>query len=56
MGIISNQKVTAIDGATVSMKADTVCIHGDGENALAFAQAVRKSLLNNNVEIAPVGG
>ena len=55
MGIISNHKVTAIDGATVSMKADTVCIHGDGENALAFAQAVRKSLLNNNVEIAPVG-
>jgi 5-oxoprolinase (ATP-hydrolysing) subunit A len=31
-------------GKIITVKADTVCIHGDGENAVAFARAINKIL------------
>jgi 5-oxoprolinase (ATP-hydrolysing) subunit A len=46
--------VTAVDGSTISIKADTVCIHGDGENALAFAQNLRKTLVNEGISIKSI--
>ena len=55
MGIITNGDVTAIDGATIPLNADTICIHGDGENAVAFARAIRDSLKKNKVEIVSIG-
>jgi UPF0271 protein len=32
--------VTAVSGNEVSMMAETVCIHGDGKGAVAFAKAI----------------
>jgi UPF0271 protein len=55
MQIITNHYVTAIDGAAVPMYADTICIHGDGENAVAFSRAIRDSLVKNKVEIVSIG-
>ena len=52
--MIKNQIVTTVDGKTLPITADTICIHGDGENALEFAAAIRRSLLENGVEIASV--
>jgi UPF0271 protein len=54
MQIIQNDCVTAVDGTTVKLNADTICIHGDGENAVAFAFAIRNSLAKNNVEIVSI--
>ncbi len=34
----TEQKVIATDGSEISIKADTICIHGDGKEALAIAQ------------------
>ena len=51
--IIMEQKVTAVNGETFALKAETVCIHGDGENALEFARAVREQLINNGIKIQP---
>ena len=55
MGIIIDNTVTAIDGATITLDADTICIHGDGDNAVAFARAIRDNLVKNDVEIATIG-
>ena len=55
MGIVINLSVTTVDGGTIPLKADTICIHGDGSKAVAFAQAIRDSLVNGDVEIAPIG-
>ena len=52
--IISEQSVISATGEKVSLKSDTVCIHGDGENALQFAAAIRKKLTEKNISIQTV--
>src|SRR4029077_13092063 len=39
--MVREGKVTAIDGTELSMKVDTICIHGDGPHAAEFAQGLR---------------
>lgn len=51
--MITKQQVTAIDGSLVSLKADTICIHGDGDHALSFAEAICKAMKENNILIKP---
>ena len=52
--IIKNQIVTAISGEKVSLKAETVCIHGDGKFALEFAKEIRDKLIENDILIKPL--
>ena len=42
--MILEQKVTAADGQKVTLKADTICIHGDGRHALEFASLINAEL------------
>lgn len=49
--MIQDGCVTATNGENVPIKAETICIHGDGPNALEFARAVRDDLLARNVSI-----
>jgi UPF0271 protein len=49
-------EVTARDGSTVSVRADTLCIHGDTPGAAAAARAVREALEKQGVEIRGVDG
>lgn len=44
-------KVTAVDGRDVEVKADTLCLHGDGPHALRFARAVNAALRASGVSI-----
>jgi 5-oxoprolinase (ATP-hydrolysing) subunit A len=44
MQMIDTQTVTATTDEIVKLKAETICIHGDGENAVEFAQAIYKKL------------
>lgn len=44
-------KVTSIDGAEISLKADSVCVHGDGPRALAFVMKIRAALEASGVEV-----
>lgn len=43
--------VEAIDGSTISIEADSVCVHGDGVKALEFVKKIRKGLLETGVEV-----
>jgi UPF0271 protein len=52
--MIRKKCVTAASGEIVSIKAETVCIHGDGENALEFARAINLALARNVIFIKPV--
>lgn len=45
--------VIAVDGTTVRVRADTVCVHGDGERAVALAQALRHALEADGVTLRP---
>ena len=42
--MVTEGKVTAIDGAEVSLKPDTICVHGDTPGALEMIKAIRARL------------
>jgi 5-oxoprolinase (ATP-hydrolysing) subunit A len=43
--------VRSVDGNDVRVRADTLCIHGDQPNALAFARRIRTELERAGVEV-----
>ena len=43
--------VCAVDGSTVALQADSVCVHGDGPKALAFVRKISAALPAAGVEI-----
>jgi UPF0271 protein len=52
--MIRSQSVTASGGEIVSIKAETVCLHGDGANALEFAGTINARLAENEISIKPI--
>jgi UPF0271 protein len=52
--IILQETVISTTGRTIPIKADTVCIHGDGEHAVEFAQMINKALHQNNITISAI--
>jgi UPF0271 protein len=40
--MLLNHSVTTVSGKTIPLKADTICIHGDGKQAVSFAKAVHQ--------------
>ncbi|MDL0437533.1 MULTISPECIES: 5-oxoprolinase subunit PxpA [unclassified Niallia] len=51
--MVKEGKVTTRQGADISVKADTICIHGDGSEALTFAQQIKETLEKSRIEITP---
>ena len=45
--------VQAASGETVPLQAQTICLHGDGPHALAFARAIHAALASAGVQIRP---
>jgi len=46
-------EVESIDGTTVRISAQTICVHGDTPGAVAIARRVRAALLAEGVTLAP---
>jgi UPF0271 protein len=49
--MVRDQAVTTISGRVSPVQVDTVCIHGDTDNAVAIAHAVRAALEANGIEV-----
>lgn len=49
--MIQQKSVTAVDGSVIPIQADTICIHGDGKHAVAFAKALNQRLHNEGIQI-----
>lgn len=49
--MIKEGKVTAITGKDIEIKADSICVHGDGEKAVAFVEKIRETLQNEGIQI-----
>ena len=47
--------VRATDGTDVPIVADTVCLHGDGSNPVAFARRLRMELGQAGIEVRAFG-
>lgn len=52
--MIKEGKVQAITGNDIDIKADSVCVHGDGEKALLFVEKIRNALTDEGIEICPL--
>lgn len=53
--MVKENKVQALQNQDVSIKAETICIHGDGANALDFASTLASSLREKGISIAKAG-
>jgi UPF0271 protein len=53
--MVKDGKVKSLQGSDVSIKANTICIHGDGPSALDFAKYISKALKEANITVAKIG-
>ncbi len=51
--MVREGKVDSVDGGTVSIKAQTICVHGDTPGAVDLAQALRDALLADGIALLP---
>ena len=49
--MVSEGVVRSVQGDDVPLKADTICVHGDGEHAISFARRIRESLIAEGIEV-----
>ncbi len=52
--MVSEQSVRAINAETVKLRAETICVHGDGGYALEFARKIRRELELKGIEIRKI--
>jgi len=49
--MIKERTVTSVNGKTIPIIADTICIHGDGKHAVEFAIAIYDALKKEGIKI-----
>lgn len=52
--VIETGKVESISGKAIEVQADTICVHGDGPQAIAYVARIREELKAAGISIAPV--
>ena len=55
LSIAKDGRVTARDGSTVAVAAQTLCLHGDNRSAVEIAKAVRQALEAAGVRVRALG-
>ncbi len=48
--------IEAVDGSVLTLKADSICVHGDSPGAVSIAARVRETLQAAGVHISPMMG
>jgi len=51
--MVTTGRVVAVDGSTIPLRVESICVHGDTAGAIDIAAAVRKRLLDEGVELRP---
>ncbi|GAB1689885.1 LamB/YcsF family protein [Krasilnikovia sp. M28-CT-15] len=51
--LVTTGELTAVDGTVLSVRADSICVHGDSPGAVAMARAVADALAAAGVRLAP---
>ncbi|MBQ6507160.1 MAG: LamB/YcsF family protein, partial [Clostridia bacterium] len=51
--MVKEGKVNAINGEEIAIRAESICVHGDGEKALLFAKSIREALTANDIQVSP---
>ena len=56
LSLVKNGTAIAVDGSTCRVRVETICLHGDGPQALDYARAIRAMLRSEGVEVGPGRG
>lgn len=51
LSMIQHGKVKSLNGEWVNVNADTVCLHGDGAHAMAFAAQLRQAFKQQQIQV-----
>ncbi|WP_226668542.1 LamB/YcsF family protein [Metabacillus litoralis] len=51
LNMVKKQKVTTTSGIEIPITANTICIHGDGENAAKFAKKIHYALHEHEISV-----
>ena len=49
--MVLENKVVSKNGKIIDLKADTICVHGDGAHALEFVTQIRNELMKEGIDI-----
>lgn len=49
--MVMHGTVSTTSGSMIPVQADSICVHSDGANALAFAKNIHRTLQEKNIEI-----
>jgi len=49
--MVKNQQVISVNKKTINLKAETLCLHGDGVHAVAFAKMINQKLKSDGITI-----
>jgi len=49
--MVKLSRVKSISGKSIEVKADTICLHGDNENAIAFAKKLHRAFSDEGIQI-----
>lgn len=52
--MVTMGRVTAVTGKEIAVRADSVCVHGDGAKAVMFAQKIRTELEAAGIAVRPM--
>jgi UPF0271 protein len=52
---VEKRKVTTITGKEIDISPDTICLHGDNEQAVLFAERIKQTFTEKVIRIVPVG-
>lgn len=54
ISMIKEGKVKTINGSYIDIKADSVCVHGDGAKAIEFVSRLREVFDKESIEVVPI--
>lgn len=50
--MVKENKVEAINGKYINIKADSICVHGDNPKAIEFVKNIREELIREGIKIS----
>ena len=53
--MVREQRVVAVDGTSVALEVDTICVHGDTPAAVELVSQIRRALVDEGIEVRAIG-
>ena len=54
LSMVKNQTINCYSGKQIPCEIDSICVHGDGKNAVHTAQEIKEELLKSHINLKPL--